>query len=152
MALPEPHPAHERRISFILIQYWNAIRGERELPREEDIDPDQLIGIWERCFLVQVRDIENNKDFNYSYLGPDLIEAYQAHKLESSNTNMVGPEANRLASMYMRVIEERGPLMDENEFYDQTGQLVKYRQVFMPLSTNGTDVDAILGGSWFRLY
>jgi hypothetical protein len=72
-----PLTSNERRISLTLVQYWNQLRGDNPLPREEDINPDRLIGVWERCFLVQMRDLQEVPHFNYSYFGPDLIRAYQ---------------------------------------------------------------------------
>ena len=151
MTLPQLAFADERRISVILAQYWNSIRGDAEFPNEDQIDPDRLIGIWERCFMVQMRDIEQVKDFNYSYFGEDLSRAYVEGRLEPDNAHIAAPDASLLAAKYKEVIEERGPIMDEDEYTDGRGRLVQYRQIFMPLADATGEIHAILGGSWFRL-
>lgn len=149
--LPETSFASERRLSVILTQYWNELRGDEEFPSEEQIDPDRLIGVWERCYMVQLRDIEKVADFNYSYFGEDLSKAYVDGRLEPSNTHIAAPDACLLAPKYKEVIEERGPIMDEDEYLDSRGRKVMFRQVFMPLADANGNINAILGGSWFKL-
>ena len=151
MSIPQLTFADERRISVILVQYWNQLRGDDEFPREDQIEPDRLIGVWERCFMVQLRDIEKEKDYNYSYFGSDLNDAYADGRLDPDNKHIAAPDASRLAERYAEVIEERGPIMDEDEYQDQSGRMVRYRQIFMPLSDAQGKIKAILGGSWFRL-
>lgn len=151
MAFAVPKTQFERRSTLILVQYWNQLRGDFELPKEEAIDPDRLIGVWERCFLVQVRDINEVKDYNYSYYGSDLMAAFQDGRLEEGNGHIACSNANQLSHMYQQVMEDVGPIMQENEYTDSAGRIVKYRQILMPFGTEDGTIEAILGGVWFRL-
>lgn len=146
-----PKAPHERRSTVVLAQYWNQLRGDNQLPNEEHIDPDRLIGIWERCFLVQLRDINVVKDFNYSYYGEDLMAAYEDGRLQENNGHIPGENANQLKALYEYVISEAGPVMQENEYRDSVGRLVKYRQILMPFGKEDGTIESILGGVWFRL-
>lgn len=148
---PLANTAQERRTSLVLLQYWNALRGDRDFPHENQLDPDELASIWERCFLVQVRDIEQVKDFNYTYFGMDLTEAYQSGVLDRDNGKMVAPDANHLSHIYMEVLQTRDPFMDEGEYINAAGKTILFRQAFMPLGNADGVIESILGGAWFRL-
>lgn len=145
------YTALERRTSLVLIQYWNELRAERDFPHEDEINPDRLEEVWERCFLVQVRDIEQVTDYNYTYFGPALLEQYDNGTLDAQNGLMVAPDASRLAHRYCEVMESREPVLDENRYVNTAGKTVLFRQAFMPLGRAGKGVESILGGAWFRL-
>jgi hypothetical protein len=145
-----PKAESERRSTIILVQYWNQLRGDSELPQEDSIDPDRLIGVWERCFVVQLRDIKEVKDYNYTYYGPDLIEAFQDGRLEEPNRHIASTDAKMLQERYEEVIAEAAPVMQEGEYEDSAGRIVKYRQILMPFGKEDGTVEAIMGGVWFR--
>ncbi len=146
-----PKADSERRSAVILVQYWNQLRGDKELPQEDDIDPDRLIGVWERCFVVQMRDIKEVADYNYTYFGPDLIEAFQDGRLEEPNAHIASTDAKQLQDYYQRVIDEEGPVMQEGEYQDSAGRTVKYRQIMLPFGLEDRTIEAIMGGVWFKL-
>jgi hypothetical protein len=141
----------ERRISLILLQYWNALREDRPFPSEDEVDPDQLTHVWAHCFLLQLRDIEQVVDYNYSYLGPEIVKPYETGMLDAENTTMISPNANRLAASFQHVIETEDPLLDEGECLTTSGDLVRFRQCMMPLGTDGK-IHSILGGAWYKLF
>ncbi len=45
------------------------------MPAEQDIDPDDIRDLWDSCFLIRVKDL-GKADYNYTYLGEAIIEAY----------------------------------------------------------------------------
>lgn len=142
----------ERRTSLILLQYWNELRDERELPQEDEIDPERLSIIWGHCFLIQIRDIKQVKDYNYTYLGPNLTQAYHDGTLDRYNGKMIAPDANRVSHLFQQVIDTKDPLIDEGEYRNPLGRMVKYRQSMLPLGTPDGVVESILGGAWFKLF
>ena len=142
----------ERRTSLILLQYWNELRDERPMPREDEIDPDRLSEIWGHCFLLQIRDVKHVKDYNYTYLGPTLINAYNDGTLDRFNGKMVAPEANRVSHLFEQVIQDKDPLIDEGEYVNPVGRVVKFRQSMLPLAGPDGTVESILGGAWFKLF
>lgn len=139
----------ERRTSLILLQYWNELRGERDFPTEEEIDLSRLEHVWNHCFLVQVRDINEVHDFNYTYFGPDLRAAYDSGILDPGNGKMAAPDANQLRTLYDEVVEKHDPLLQEGTYINSQGKRILFRQSMMPIG-NG-QVESILGGSWFKI-
>lgn len=142
----------ERRISLMLLQYWNELRDERPMPTEDELDPDRLTAIWQHCFLLQIRDIKHVIDYNYTYLGPALMQAYEDGTLDRFNGKMVAPDANRLASLYEQVIKTHDPLLDEGEYTMPGGRVIRFRQAMLPLGDTTGKVHSILGGAWFKVF
>jgi hypothetical protein len=140
----------ERRINVRLVAYWERIRAGRAMPGENDVDPEDLADLWDYCFLVQVRDLKK-ADYNYTYLGSAIVEAYRSGLSAETPDSVVSLNANRLASNYTRVIEERRPVIDEGEFLNARNDTVKYRQCLLPLG-HGEVVESILGGMRFKIF
>lgn len=140
----------ERRITLRLVAYWEKLRGNRPMPLENDIDPDDLADLWDYCFLVQVRDLGKN-DYNYTYLGSAIMEAYRGGLAVDDHSCLAGMNANKLAVDYARLIETRRPIMQEGEFTNLHQEIVKYRQCLLPLGS-GEKVEAIFGGMRFKIF
>ncbi len=147
----EPYHHDERRLTSRLVRYWKDICGIRPMPEENDIDPDALGGDWERCFLVQSRDIANIEDYNFTYLGEQILGAYFDKQIDEHNQFLVGPNAYRLSTHFARVLETGAPVFDEGEFTTLHGRKVLYRQVLLPLGNENIGVDAIFGGMNYKI-
>ena len=141
----------ERRITLRLLAYWNEIRGDRPFPSENDIDPDRLEDVWDYCFLVQVRDLKNTQDYNYTYLGSAIVQAYKGALAEDACAAIVSPNASSLNAAFQRVLSTHAPVIEEAEFNNLRGQVIKFRQILLPLA-HGTHIDAIFGGMRFKVF
>lgn len=139
----------ERRLTLRLLNYWEDIKGDKFLPHENDIDPDQLSDLWEYCFVIQVRDLDKS-DYNYTYLGTAIREAYTAG-IDNEDPDIASPNANKLTLKYQHVITTVQPVLEEGEFNNMRGQIIKYRQCLLPLGTDRT-VEAIFGGMRFKIF
>ncbi len=139
----------ERRITIRLLAYWEKIRGEHPMPTEEDIDPDQIPDLWDHCFLIHVRDLGAN-DYNYTYLGQAIADAYKHGLSDEEQHGIVSPNAGKLLNNYKQVIDQRKPMVEDGDFRNLRNELVKYRQCLMPLGKDG-QVIAIFGGMRFRI-
>jgi hypothetical protein len=139
----------ERRFPMVLVRHWDRWRADRPFPSEQALDPDVLGEKWRYCFLVQVRDILNVRDYNYTYLGEGIIRAYQDGEVDGEYATMVGMNASKLTHSFTRVMETRAPVLEEGEFYTLKGRRVRYRQCMLPLGEDGQAVDAIFGGISF---
>ncbi len=142
----------ERRTSVILLQHWNELRDERLFPHEDELDTDHLSPIWEHCFLLQVRDVEQVEDYNFTYIGPKLVKAYADGVLDMDNGQMVSPQATALAEKFRNVITSCDPLLEEGEYTNAHGELVKFRQAMLPLGTEDGRVLSVLGGAWYKVF
>lgn len=140
----------ERRITLRLMAYWEKLRKNNPMPVEADIDPDDLQDLWDYCFLIHVKDL-NKPDYNYTYLGKAIQEAYSADLAGDEGAGIASPNAGKLANSYTKVIETRSPLLEEGEFLNLHNDVVKYRQCLLPLGS-GDKVDAIFGGMRFKVF
>ena len=145
-------PGIERRITLRLLAYWEKLRGDRPMPAEEDINPDDIEDLWDSCLLIHVKDLLK-EDYNYTYLGEAIAEAYTSgfSKEELNEEGMLSPNANKLAHSYARVIATMKPVLEEGEFRNAHNEVVKYRQCLVPLGDDG-EVKAIFGGMRFKIF
>ena len=140
----------ERRITVRLLAYWEKLRRDRPMPAEEDIDPDHIEELWENCFLVHVADIDK-PDYNYTYLGKAIDEAYRGHLSEAEASGLVCPQAVWLKEHYLQIIDTHKPIVEEGEFINLNNDIVKFRQCFLPLG-DSDEVKAIFGGMRYKIY
>lgn len=138
----------ERRITQRVFNYWKQICGTRLMPEENDIDPEPLGDDWPHCFLLQVRDVEHIDQFNFTYLGEGISEAYANAGIDYDNIHMIGPNAFYLVHHFMRIMDAKVPLIDEGAFTSRNGQHIRYRQCLLPLG-KGRKVEAIFGAMLF---
>lgn len=145
------YPYGERRLTVRLLRYWNEVRGIRPMPHENDIDPDELGDDWSRCFLLQVRDIANVQDYNFTYLGKRILRAYQDGAMDEYNCHVIGPNANCLSGHFLRVIERQAPVYDEGELRTLHGHRMLYRQLLLPLGNEDKGVESIFGAVNYKV-
>lgn len=138
----------ERRITLRVYKYWESLCEGRGMPTENDIDPEALGSDWRNCFLLQTRDIEKIEQFNFTYLGESIVQAYLTNGIDPNNLKMVGPNAFCMAQQFMQVIHSRLPLMDEGELA-MGNRKILYRQCLLPLGTSKY-IEGIFGAMLFR--
>jgi hypothetical protein len=141
---------HERRITVRLLAYWEKLRGARPMPGPSELDAAQLRDLWDYCFLVSLND-GSVHGHHYLHLGDAIHRAYHGQLDETDEHSLVSPNADRLADCYMEVMHQAKPLVDEGEFRNANGDIVKYRQCLLPLGEQG-QVTAIFGGMRYRIY
>lgn len=136
----------ERRHALQVVTYWNHLRGSRAMPIENEIDMEDpaIKDLWPRCFIVQLRDIELEiPEFNYTYLGPEIVHAYEGELQGVEVDDMVSMNASKLMGAYKQVIETVQPVLHSGECDNGRGSLIKFRQCLLPLGTD--KVEVILG-------
>ena len=146
--MQEPSPL-ERRITLRLVAYWEKMRNGRPMPTENDINPEDIEDLWDYCFLIHVADLDK-PDYGYIYLGDAIISAYQEGLSAEDLGGIVSLHPSKLARSYHKVISSQRPVIEEGEFPNLAGNIVKYRQCLLPLGGNNK-VDAIFGGMRYKV-
>ena len=141
----------ERRITQRVFNYWEQLRAGRAMPEEADINPDMLGDDWPHCFLLQTRDIKHIEQFNFTYLGEGIIDAYQSAGVDTDNLFLIGPNAFYLAPHFMHVATTAEPLIENNHFFASDGSKVLYRQCLLPIGSKKKSVEAIFGAMLFKV-
>jgi hypothetical protein len=144
---------HPQRINEKLLQYWQSLSHENGLPAESEIDPDAIPEIWPYCFLVQA-DKKDTRGYTYSMMGEELVHACGDDWTGKEVCEaLLFPHPPSLLLTFDRVVALREPHLDEGEFHNAHGVLVKYRSCVAPLSrAGGNDVAYILGAMRWKAY
>lgn len=128
--------AHER-----LMQYWLSLKGTRNYPREDEVDPEALEPIWDSCFLVTLID-GRRFGFRYEYMGSELLEAYGR---DMTGLAAEDPEAPQIASL-IHALERAAAgetVTDGSVFTNSKNVEIRYRCCLVPLGA--MTVEYILG-------
>ena len=137
-----------RRVNEQLLQYWQKLKGQNQLPMEAEVDPDAISDIWDSCFMVRYESEDTEQAFRYIYLGQALVEAYGDDANEKEVCEKLAyPQNHELAAQFHRVIDSQEPQMVESEFTNSKGMLIKYRSCLLPLAKdNRNSAGYIIGG------
>lgn len=138
----------ERRLVLRVQEYWDFLRQDRAFPRIADIDPVALGDDWCDCFVMDPSIFP--QDPTFLFVGPRLLESARLPEdWARSTTRLVHdcPEGSMLArsvQFVSHVLKNRTPV-SVSEVFEEEGEEVRLRGTLFPLSSNGEDVDAVLG-------
>lgn len=135
--------AKDRRKTERLFAYWQRLRDSRPFPAPEEIECDQIGGLWPYCFLLPVQNIDN---LGFSYLGCRI----------SGGQGVAAPQANAGPKEVARVfdsvrilskeVRDRAvPARDSGAFDNRWGDEIKYRTIMLPVGETPPTVDHIFG-------
>lgn len=145
--------SRERRITELLLGYWNIIKGNRLFPKYDDVNSHDISDIWDNCFIVHITNSSEKNKYNYLYLGTNLEQAYNGDSLTIDDAPpLASPMVDRLVNKYEEVLRSRAPIIEEDAFVNARGKTVRYRQILLPLGPNDSEVSHILGGMRYKLY
>ncbi len=136
-------PARERRLVRRLMHYWLQRCGEREFPCLNDIDRDAISDIWPFCFVL---DTLSNHNFPYfHYLGPS-IGKYSGVFL-SGKTDWTLTHLDKAVRKYREALDQRTPVLTEEELTLFNGGTLLFRSVLLPLSDDQVTINFLLGAA-----
>ena len=147
--LPESMAENERRLGMRLLNYWEAVRGDREFPTLEEIDPAAIADLWPHCFVLSLTDEAGEPVF--SEIGENLVA--DCGDLPFPLPISYVPEQTVLAQAawnYLKVLETRAPVLGSGRFEHQDGRQLWSRCVVLPLSGDGATIEAVLGAVMWR--
>jgi hypothetical protein len=140
----------ERRLVLRVEEYWNYLRQDRVFPRVADVDPVEMGDDWCDCFVINP--CEPASDAVFLFVGPRLLENAKLPEDWSRSTerrvrdcprdSVLGRAVQHIA----RVLERREPVTVMEIFAEQ-GEEVRLRGTLVPLSSNGREIDAVLGAA-----
>lgn len=144
-----------KRITEILRNYWEDVRGDRPYPLESQIDTESelLQSIWDSCFLVRI-DPNAERPYAYSYLGKALVAAYGGQDGSEREVceALVYPSSMSMVHKFKEVADTKAPINEDGEFTNSVGELIKFRSELLPLGDQDGEVAYILGGMKWKVY
>jgi len=146
-----PNFGAEMRITTRLKKYWDFLRGDKFFPSEKDIKPQEIESIWNNCFVVKADNSCRKEDYRYKHPGKDIIKAYGSDLTGLTVDSIASVEASHLADKYELVLARKTFVMHEDEFNTPNNEILKYRQILLPLGEDGVNITAILGGMSYKI-
>lgn len=140
-----PLPSSEKRHTELLLYLWQRLRGKRLYPSEDMIDFEEIAGLWNACFLVQVRDITQVEYFNYTYLGEKIVSDYQEGILPQGIPHIVTLNAADIGDQLRKVMDEKRPHFQEGVYPLLDKKEIRFRQCMLPLGPTDDAVHSVVG-------
>ena len=144
MDLPPMIGSDERRMHVRAYEMWLALLDGRDYPAIADLDADALGEFGPYSVLL---------DFSADRANPAIAFLGRALRDEAELGTDVRTVADvperallsRLTGHYAEILDNRAPVGFEAEFISQRGQLMLYRGILMPYSSDGQTIDLIHG-------
>lgn len=141
--------SEEHRYHTRLTKYWDTARAERLFPAENDINPDDLLDIWDSCFLISIDDVTHRVGYRYSYMGQDLVNAYGD---EGVGNALISASTSPMVIKFNEVMKDKKPVIDESEFVNAKHLQIRYRSCILPLGTSDGAITHLLGCMRWKMY
>jgi hypothetical protein len=136
------------RLTMRVLAYWREICGEREFPQRADVVSDGLGADWSNCLLIAVDALPERSSFLYvgsELIAPDSASLVGSPVAASSRETILG-----LATAYFGNVLQRRVPVSMGGSGTHRGAAILYRSILLPLSTDGHQIDCLLGAANFR--
>ncbi len=123
-----------------LFLYWDEKRGQRRAPPRDDIDPAGMFGVLPNVFLIDVE--AEPRRYRVRLMGTVLVQWY--------GQDITGRYVDEITDQVLGALDELvtswRPWRVTGEYERQTGRVMLYELLALPLSPDGAAVNMILGG------
>jgi hypothetical protein len=133
----------ERRLVLRLMAYWDDLRGERDYPRADEVDPAAIGDDWAACLLLRLDGPADRAAF--VHVGAALHPG-----VETTGLRLGELPADALlthaAGFLDRVLDKQVPVSLGGEAETPSGTQL-FRSILLPLSDDGRTIDHVLGAA-----
>ncbi|MEZ5833750.1 MAG: PAS domain-containing protein [Dongiaceae bacterium] len=128
-----------------LFQFWKGKLNGRRMPASDDLDQAGMARWIDHLMLVDVPG--EIRDFRIRWLGSEVAAMFGTPRAGTGIEAMTSEgERSSIIPQYRVVIDTGVPAYYETEVELSGRGLVDQRKLLLPLSNNGTRVDAVLAG------
>jgi hypothetical protein len=134
----------ERRMHVRAYNYWVAQLQGRDFPSIEDLEPNDVLDFAANSVLLDFTCGRDNPAV--PYIGGAIRE--ECGLDEATRTISDVPSRSllsRLTDHYLQIIANRAPIGFEAEFANQRSEVICYRGILLPFSSDGDTIDFIYG-------
>jgi hypothetical protein len=128
-----------------LHDYWLRMRGDRLMPRRQDIDP---VEIWSLLPYIHVSEWHTNPDGVLFRIAGTEIVATAGHEYRGRWLHEILPDAidlEQIMSLYYRVVATRIPIFGRTDSSTVRLGVEFFEWVLCPLSDDGKTVTHFIG-------
>ena len=129
------------------VRYWDARRGEDDLPAFGDIDPTDIPWSLSRIYILRSLP---DRDFAYRLAGEEISARY-GQPLKGKRITDLFSEASAADTLkrWRRAAERPSAYYSHTQHTSIRGTAVTARRVVLPLGENGFTADHLLGFTMF---
>jgi hypothetical protein len=133
----------------LLLEYWNHLAQRLDrLPKRAEIDPVGLpADLWPNIFLVDVVRADGAPPrFRFRLLGAAITARERVRPGQHLDEYMTDRTQDDMPRHYFDCLERRVRIRRSNLAWDHPAkEFISYHVMLLPLSSDGTLVDALLG-------
>ena len=143
----EPPPfisRDERRMQVRALNFWTSRLHDKNFPSIEELDPSAIEDFRDYSVLLDFTSgIENP---SIDYLG-DKLRAECGLSVDVTYLDEVPRNSllSRITDHYLQIIANHAPIGFEAEFVNDRGNVLMYRGILLPFSTDDNTIDFIYG-------
>lgn len=128
-----------------LYKHWDALRGDRPMPRRADIDPTEIPRLLPYILMYTVLPVGG---YTIRLVGEEVVRFVGRNATGEPAGSALPPRAaERLREILDAVVTERAPKFRAGKAHWQPEKNYReYEACFLPLSPDGETVDIILCG------
>ncbi|OOG76047.1 hypothetical protein B0E45_02190 [Sinorhizobium sp. A49] len=128
------------KTSTQLFQYWNVIRGDRELPRRNEIDPSAIRTLLPQLFILE-RDHFGGMKFRLA--GTHVCALFDRDfRGRQFATLWLGSQAGKVLQIGRRVMAQHVPVVLSATARTEDGRELETETLLLPLASNEGHSDA----------
>lgn len=134
-----------------MLSYWNELRGQRDMPKPEEIDPVRFARHMPHILVTQIH--WDPFDVSYRLLGGDFVDAHGANfrgQRVIESPSHTGCFSEVLFEFYKFVAHERRPYAVAGTMEYTARGRVEVEAVYLPFTVDGERTDRILGAAVSR--
>lgn len=130
--------------------YWDARRGDREMPSRQDIDPADIPQLLPHLSLIDV--VDAGARFRYRLVGTAVVDGFNRNTTNLYADELDIPQFSRDAVhlQYRSVLRKRRPIYLRNIYVLPSGVRAMTRRVLAPLSQDGAAINMIIAALVFE--
>lgn len=129
-----------------LLNYWTLKKGDRIFPSRKDINPSDLVSILPNIFIFTLVMKDGILvDVTATLLGTAVVDLYGESTGDSVKNAQDVEVGERVLSMCQEALERREPVANQVNVLTPDRPHISVSSLYCPLSTNGTDIDKIIG-------
>jgi len=130
----------------MLLDYWTLKKEDREFPSRKDINPSDIVTILPNIFIFSLI-IKDGKieDVIASLLGTALVDLYGEATGQSVTTAQDPEVGKRVFLMCDEALIRREPVANQVNVLTPDRPHISVSSLYCPLSSNGKDIDKIIG-------
>ena len=132
-----------------ILKYWETKRAGRPMPGRADIEASELRGLVSRVMLYDV--VEPGRLYLIRLVGESIVNFVGVNNTGKSATDGMPPDAARqMLDILNSLVANRSPRFRAgHSHWHRDKSYRKFEACFLPLSSDGQNVDKILAGITF---